>query len=64
MSDKPTYGVLAYISKGGRLPRDEECHFDGWFSDRSWAEATFEDFCKRYPTALVHLVINLKSEWR
>jgi hypothetical protein len=64
MSKKTAYGVLAYVPTPGRLPQNDECHFDGWFTERSWAEVAFEDFCKCYPTAIVHIVTSIRGEWR
>ena len=58
------FGVVAYIPTPGKFPRDDECHFDGWYQIREWAEEVYEDFRRRYPTALVHLVTNVKSDWR
>jgi hypothetical protein len=63
-TEKLSYGVIAYIPTPGKFPRDDECHFDGWYQIREWAEAVFEDFRRRYPAALVHLVTNVKSDWR
>jgi hypothetical protein len=58
------YGIIVYVPTPGCFPRDDEAHFEGWYSIRSWAEAVFEDFVRRYPNALVHLVARLKSDWR
>jgi hypothetical protein len=55
MSRAMEWGIIAYIPTAS-LPCDDEAHFDGWYSIRSWADAVFEDFKERYPTALVHLV--------
>jgi hypothetical protein len=58
------YGVIAYVPLSGAFPSDDEAHFDGWYSIKSWAEASFEDFRRRYPEALVHLLTRLRSDWR
>jgi hypothetical protein len=64
MTDAVSYGVIAYIPTPGKSPRDDEAHFDGWYFIREWAEAVFEDFRRRYPTALIHTVTAIKSDWR
>jgi hypothetical protein len=63
-SGEAAYGVIAYIPTPGRLPHDDEAHFDGWYFIRSWAEGAFEDFRQRYPTAIVSLVEQREIDWR
>jgi hypothetical protein len=57
------YGIIAYIPRPG-VPEDDEAHFDGWHADLEEAHAIFDDFVKRYPRGLVHLVSRVESEWR
>jgi hypothetical protein len=60
----PGYGIIAYVPTRGKFPRDDEAHFDGWYASRAGAQKVFEDFVKRYPTALIHVVELVASEWR
>jgi hypothetical protein len=57
------YGVVAYETTGS-TPRDDPAHFDGWYAELADAEAVFQQFVEEYPTALVHIVVRGKSEWR
>jgi hypothetical protein len=52
------YGIVAHGSCS------DEVHFDGWYSVKSLADWVYEDFRKRYPNALVHLVTRVRSDWR
>jgi hypothetical protein len=60
----PGWGIIAHIPKLGGWPPDDEVHFDGWYACRGDAEAVFESFVRDYPTALVHIVERVASEWR
>ncbi len=61
---KNEWGIIAYVPTPGKFPRDDEAHFDGWYSIKDWADDVYEDFRKRYPNALVHLVTRVRSDWR
>jgi hypothetical protein len=61
--EKPEYGIIAYIPGAG-IPQDDEAHFDGWYTDREDAEGVFQSFRQDYPSALVHIVCRIKSDWR
>jgi len=51
-------GIIRYLPGSGSVPEKDQCAFDGWYygPGHEWAQALYDDWCRRYPGWIVALV--------
>jgi len=56
------YGIIRRLVGSGTSPEEDECHFDGWYSDRTLAKQIFTTWGADYPDHHVELIRSVMAK--